>query len=121
MGQFESITAGFDELDRLNSLNMDLSIHGVCEKIKSKSIQKIVILCGAGISVSAGIPDFRSPQTGIYNNLQEYNLSEPEDMFDIKYFRKNPFPFYSFIQVSKMIKYRKCMEQTSSLLCVITL
>jgi len=34
-------------------------------------------MTGAGISVSAGIPDFRSPETGLYANLQKYNLPSP--------------------------------------------
>jgi len=50
-------------------------------------------MTGAGISVSCGIPDFRSPQTGLYANLQKYNLPRPEAIFDISYFRKNPKPF----------------------------
>jgi NAD-dependent deacetylase sirtuin 2 len=47
-------------------------------------------MTGAGISVSAGIPDFRSPGTGIYDNLKEYNLPNPEALFSVKYFLENP-------------------------------
>ena len=43
-------------------------------------------MAGAGISVSAGIPDFRSPGVGIYDNLKQYNLPYPEAIFELKYF-----------------------------------
>ncbi|KAI4521825.1 SIR2-domain-containing protein [Schizophyllum commune Loenen D] len=63
-----------------------------------KGAQRIMILTGAGISVSCGIPDFRS-STGLYANLKErgeYDLDDPQEMFDIHYFRENPAVFYSF-------------------------
>ena len=50
-------------------------------------------MTGAGISVDAGIPDFRSPKTGLYSQLQKYNLPYAEAIFDIKYFKENPEPF----------------------------
>eukprot|EP00471_Norrisiella_sphaerica_P011297 CAMPEP_0184494182 /NCGR_PEP_ID=MMETSP0113_2-20130426/28069_1 /TAXON_ID=91329 /ORGANISM="Norrisiella sphaerica, Strain BC52" /LENGTH=303 /DNA_ID=CAMNT_0026879825 /DNA_START=87 /DNA_END=998 /DNA_ORIENTATION=- len=50
-------------------------------------------MTGAGISVSAGIPDFRSPGTGLYDNLQKYNLPRPEAIFDIGFFEENPEAF----------------------------
>jgi NAD+-dependent protein deacetylase SIR2 len=45
-----------------------------------KNARKIVVLTGAGISVSCGIPDFRS-RDGIYASLEgKYELDEPENM-----------------------------------------
>ncbi|CAF4042466.1 unnamed protein product [Rotaria magnacalcarata] len=54
----------------------------------------IIIMCGAGISTSAGIPDFRSPGTGLYSRLEQYNLPFPEAIFELNYFRENPKPFF---------------------------
>lgn len=36
---------------------------------------------------AAGIPDFRSPETGLYANLQKYGLPYPEAIFQIDYFK----------------------------------
>ncbi|EJK69451.1 hypothetical protein THAOC_09292 [Thalassiosira oceanica] len=65
----------------------------VADMIKSGKFNKILILTGAGVSVSAGIPDFRTPGTGLYDNLQKYNLPFAEAVFDIGFYRKNPEPF----------------------------
>ena len=61
---------------------------------KDGKFKKIVVATGAGISVSAGIPDFRSPKTGLYSNLGKYKLPTPESMFDLKYFQEKPEAFY---------------------------
>ena len=53
-------------------------------------------MAGAGLSVHSGIPDFRTPGTGIYDNLKKYNLPYPEAIFDISYFRYVPEPFYTW-------------------------
>ncbi|OJA08589.1 hypothetical protein AZE42_04566 [Rhizopogon vesiculosus] len=57
-----------------------------------RASKRIVVLTGAGISVSCGIPDFRS-HNGLYATLKEqgnYDLDDPQQMFDIHYFRENP-------------------------------
>ena len=46
-------------------------------------------------SVAAGIPDFRSPGTGLYDNLQKYQLPFPEAIFEMEYFRQKPQPFFT--------------------------
>jgi NAD-dependent SIR2 family protein deacetylase len=44
-------------------------------------------MTGAGISTAAGIPDFRSPGSGLYYNLQKYDLPYPQAVFEISYFK----------------------------------
>ena len=57
------------------------------------------------VSVSCGIPDFRS-RDGIYAKLSvEYpDLPDPQAMFDISYFCQNPRPFYKFAKVSCLLQ-----------------
>lgn len=40
-----------------------------------------------------GIPDFRTPGTGLYDNLQRFKLDAPEDIFTIDFFRDNQEPY----------------------------
>ena len=58
------------------------------------SARNVVVLLGAGASVSAGIPDFRTPGVGLYDNLEKYGkLPFPEAVFDLTFFAQNPAPF----------------------------
>lgn len=63
--------------------------------IESGKAKRILVLCGAGVSTGAGIPDFRSPGTGLYDNLQKYGLPYPEAIFEVNYYRKKPEAFVS--------------------------
>lgn len=55
--------------------------------------KKVIVLLGAGISVNAGIPDFRTPGTGLYSQMKDRGLPYPEAVFSIEFFKKNPGNF----------------------------
>jgi NAD+-dependent protein deacetylase SIR2 len=66
--------------------------------IKTRNPKNIVLCVGAGISTNSGIPDFRTPGTGLYDNLAALKLPYPEAVFSLQYFRQDPDPFYTLAQ-----------------------
>ncbi|XP_056121742.1 NAD-dependent protein deacetylase sirtuin-3, mitochondrial isoform X1 [Rhinichthys klamathensis goyatoka] len=71
------------------------TLEDIAENIKESKFKRVVVMAGAGISTPSGIPDFRSPGSGLYDNLQQYNLPYAEAIFEINYFRHNPNPFFA--------------------------
>ena len=77
----------------------EIKYQNLIQNFKDKKFSKILFMVGAGISTSAGIPDFRS-NTGLFKQLQDkYNLSSPEEFFLKSTFLKNPIYFYEFTKL----------------------
>jgi NAD-dependent deacetylase len=55
-----------------------------------RSARSVVALTGAGVSVPSGIPDFRSPGTGLWANV------DPMEVAHISVWRREPQRFWSF-------------------------
>jgi NAD-dependent deacetylase sirtuin 1 len=79
-----------------NNLNRCINIQDVTELLKKS--RNILVITGAGISVSCGIPDFRSKENGLYNTLDCASIGIPsaELLFDLQFFLIDPEPFYYF-------------------------
>ena len=96
--------------------------------LKNRSCKDIIVMAGAGISTASGIPDFRSPGTGLYYNTKKYNVAKPTDVFDLKYFNRNPNPFLDIIrdfiksekQPNSIHKFCKTLESHGLLLRMYT-
>lgn len=65
--------------------------------LNSGRYKNIVVMVGAGISVASGIPDFRSPKTGLYASIKqdaELRHKKSTFVFELKTFKEDSRPFW---------------------------
>lgn len=99
---------------------------GVINKAISlvQQARSVVALTGAGISTPSGIPDFRSPHSGVWQNV------DPMEVASMYAFKRDPRPFYQWLrplaqtlltaQPNAAHVALAQMEQAGRLTCVIT-
>src|SRR3989338_4895138 len=106
------------------------AIEILAEKIRNIDDHSIVVLTGAGLSTSCGVPDFRTPGKGLFVNgsLEKFNLPDPTAIFDSEYFEENTSPFFeltrdfltSGYKPSKAHYFLKLLENKNKLLRLYT-
>jgi NAD-dependent deacetylase sirtuin 2 len=90
---------------------LSCDLDGLVQFIQSDRCKNIAVLSGAGISVAAGIPDFRSAG-GMYDTLKPELLtataaqraqmaSDPTSVVSRDLFTQNPFPY---------LELRRCVQ-----------
>ncbi|KAL1654569.1 NAD-dependent histone deacetylase sir2 [Didymella pomorum] len=80
------------ELNKRPRLDQYRSIDDAARLLRER--KNVMVITGAGISTSLGIPDFRSKNTGFYSRLRSMGYDEPEQVFDIHNFDEDPRIFY---------------------------
>ena len=88
--------------------SFDESIQRAAELIKAS--KKAVVFTGAGISTPSGIPDFRSPGSGLWERY------DPFEVASLSAFRHHPEKFYGWI--SPLVKTAKAAQPNQAHLCL---
>ncbi|KAF2667729.1 SIR2-domain-containing protein [Microthyrium microscopicum] len=83
----------YREMNRRHRLDAYSTIEDVVELLLTR--KNILVITGAGISTSLGIPDFRSKHTGFWSKLHEQGFTDPESLFTLEEFDANPQAFYN--------------------------
>lgn len=88
-------------------ISKEVEMENIYEKVTRliEQSKRILVFTGAGISTNTGIPDFRS-EKGLYSLVdKEFDLPYPEAIFDIHYFKENPYPFYELTRKMLLQKF----------------
>mmetsp|Transcript_25405 Transcript_25405/g.54645 ORF Transcript_25405/g.54645 Transcript_25405/m.54645 type:complete len:376 (+) Transcript_25405:31-1158(+) len=106
-GRNAKCSALMSESRGISSSAERVTLERIVDSLKEGEYKKVLVVAGAGVSCSAGIPDFRTPGSGLYDNLHKYDLPYPEAIFDVDFYRQNPVPFVTLAkEIWPGVKYR---------------
>jgi NAD-dependent deacetylase len=87
---------------------LEIQIKRAAELIKAS--KRAVAFTGAGISTPSGIPDFRSPQSGLWEHY------DPFEVASLTAFRNHPEKFYGWI--GPLVKTAKAAQPNQAHVCL---
>eukprot|EP00727_Mastigamoeba_balamuthi_P011502 m51a1_g6975 putative nad-dependent protein deacetylase sirtuin-2 (505) ;mRNA; r:114231-116089 len=75
------------------------TLDGIAARILSGAVRNVVVLAGAGMSVSAGVPDFRSAG-GLHTREMalRYGVDKAGELLSAEHFMRDPRPFYRVVR-----------------------
>ncbi len=92
-GQCQRVIVMCGAVSVMNSdYSISESVKGHFHVSRYSRLSKVNVRCF--VLYKGPLTPLRSPETGLYHNLQKFELPYAEAIFDIDFFQKNPEPFY---------------------------
>jgi NAD-dependent deacetylase sirtuin 2 len=74
-------------------------LEALLQNWRDEQYKNVIVMVGAGISVSAGFPDFRDKENGVYARIQQkHGMLKPENLFTGHEYEVNPDPLCIWMQ-----------------------
>lgn len=69
-------------------------LEGIAKYIERERVQRVIVMCGDGVSANAGVPHLRTTNVELHEKLQRLDVPDAKSIFDVDYFKQRPDAFY---------------------------